>query len=254
MQLTRLFPDTAELTVAEAAAGLRFGERAPADRPFVALNMVASTDGRATLAGRTAPMSGAADRELFHALRAVADGILVGAGTVRIERYGRVTKTDDLRARREAAGLDPAGVAVIVSGSLRLPPDLPLLQDPDARVIVITDAAGELPRAAASVEYIREPLFAALGRLRTEHGIRSLLCEGGPTLNGTLFSDGLVDELFLTVANTVAGTGEDLTIVAGPPLRAPVGMSLVSVHEAEGHLFLRYAADIAGREGHSAKK
>ena len=254
MQLRRLFPDPAEVSVEEAASGLELGARAPAGRPFVALNMVASADGRATLAGRTAPMSGAADRELFHALRAAADGILVGAGTVRTERYGRVTKTPELRARREAAGLDPEGTAVIVSGSLGLPPDLPLFQEAESRVVVITDAPDELHGVAARVDYVREDIAPALGRLRSEHGIRSLMCEGGPTLNGTLFGQGLVDELFLTIATTVAGTGEDLTIVGGPPLPAPVGLGLVSVHEAEGHLFLRYAANIAGREGLSAKK
>lgn len=254
MQMRRLLPDPAEVSIEEAAAGLGFAAHAPDDRPFIALNMVASADGRATLSGRTAPMSGAADRELFHSLRAAADGILVGAGTVRVERYGRVTKTPELRARREAAGLEPEGVAVIVSGSLGLPPDLPLLQEPASRVIVITAAEGELQGVAARVEYIRDDIAPALRRLRAEHGVRSLLCEGGPTLNGTLFTEGLVDELFLTIATTVAGTGEDLTIVAGPPLPAPVGLELVSLHESEGHVFLRYAANLAGREGLSAKK
>lgn len=253
MRMRRLFPDPAEVSIEEAVAGLDFASRAPADRPFIALNMVASADGRATLSGRTAPMSGAADRELFHALRAAADGILVGAGTVRVERYGRVTKTPELRARRAAAGLHPEGVAVIVSESLRLPPDLPLLQEPESRVIVITRSQADLEGAAAQVAYARAELPAALAALR-EQGIRSLLCEGGPTLNGTLFAEGLVDELFLTIATTVAGTGEDLTIVSGPPLAAPVGLELVSVHESEGHVFLRYAANLAGREGRSAKK
>ena len=247
MRFRRLLPDPAEVSIEEAVAGLGLSDRAPGDRPYIALNMVASADGRATLSGRTAPMSGAADRELFHALRAAADGILVGAGTVRVERYGRVTKTPELRERRAAAGLDPEGLAVIVSGSLGLPPDLPLLQAPEASVVVITGAEGELQGTAARVDYIREEIGTALGRLRAEFGVRSLMCEGGPTLNGTLFARGLVDELFLTIANTVAGTGEDLTIVAGEPLDQPVGLDLVSVHESEGHLFLRYAANVASR-------
>jgi 5-amino-6-(5-phosphoribosylamino)uracil reductase len=214
--------------------------------------MVASADGRATLTGRTAPMSGAADRELFHHLRAAADGILVGAGTVRTERYGRVTKTDALRALREEAGLNPDGVAVIVSGSLGLPPDLPLFQEPAAKVIVITASEGEIEGVPADIDYVRtggDPrLGPALGELRTRHGIRSLLCEGGPTLNGSLFAEGLVDELFVTIANMIAGTGEDLTIVDGEPLPEAVALELLSVHESEGHLFLRYAANLAGRE------
>lgn len=245
MRFRRLLPDPADTSIEAAAAELDFGARAPAGRPFVALNMVSSADGRATLAGRTAPMSGAADRELFHALRASADGILVGAGTVRAERYGRVTKNDELRARREASGLDPEGVAVIVSGSLGLPPDLPLLQAAEARVVVVTDSDGALSGHAAEVSYVRAAPAAALRELRAAHGIRSLLCEGGPTLNGTLFAEGLVDELFLTVADAVAGTAEELTIVNGPPLPGPAALELLSVHESEGHLFLRYAVQPA---------
>jgi riboflavin-specific deaminase-like protein len=240
VQLRRLLPDSAALTVEEAASGLGFSERAPADRPFVAVNMVSTADGKATLAGRTAPMSAEADRALFHMLRAQADGILVGAGTVRVEHYGPVTKSAELQAVRLRAGVRPDALAVIVTRSLNLPPDLPLLRDPDSKVVVVTESDGELPECAARVEYVREPLPAALGRLRRDYGIRSLLCEGGPTLNSTLFADGLADELFLTIAPTIAGAGEHLTIVEGAPLPAPRPLDLLTLHEAGGHLFLRY--------------
>src|SRR3954452_14159806 len=105
--------------------------------------MVSSADGKATLAGRTAPMSAETDRELFHHLRAEADGILVGAGTVRVERYGRVTKTPELQAKREREGVRPNAAAVIVSGRLDLPPDLPLLSDPDSEVFIVTSSEAE---------------------------------------------------------------------------------------------------------------
>jgi riboflavin-specific deaminase-like protein len=239
--MRRLFPDQATVTVEEAATGLDFNGRAPAGRPFVALNMISSADGKATLAGRTAPMSAPADRDLFHQLRAEADGILVGAGTVRVERYGRVTKTPELRAKREREGVRPDAITVIVSGSLHLPADLPLLSDPGSHVIVVTNSDGTLEGVAARVDYLREPLHGALGRLRQEYGVRSLLCEGGPTLNATLFAEDLVDELFLTIAPTVAGAGETMTIVEGAPLPAPALLDLLTVHEAGGHLFIRYS-------------
>lgn len=222
MHLRRLFPDEATVSIDEATSGLGFGDRAPANRPFVALNMVSSADGKATVQGRTAPMSAEADRQLFHHLRAQADGILVGAGTVRLERYGKVTKTDELQAIRERAGVRAAALAVVVSASGEFPPDLPLFADDGQEVRVIAD------------------VVEGLGELRREHGIRSLLCEGGPTLNSTLFAHGLVDELFLTLAPTVAGAGEALTIVEGPPLAATVDLELLSLHEADGHLFTRY--------------
>ncbi|HEX4719806.1 MAG TPA: dihydrofolate reductase family protein [Thermoleophilaceae bacterium] len=221
MDLRRLFPDQATVSVDQAASGLGFGDRAPADRPFIALNMVSSADGKATLAGETAPMSAPVDRELFHHLRTQADGILVGAGTVRAERYGPVTKTADLQAKREREDVRPEALCVIATRSGALPDDLPLLtKDPDS------------VRLLANV---REGLKA----LRNQ-GIRSLLCEGGPTLNATLFAESLIDELFLTVAPTVAGAAERLTLVEGAPLPKPVELELVTVHEAHGHLFTRY--------------
>jgi 5-amino-6-(5-phosphoribosylamino)uracil reductase len=212
----RLYPDRASVSVDEAASGLAFGDRAPKNRPYIAVNMVSSADGRATLEGRTAPMSAETDRELFHHLRAQADGILVGAGTVRIERYGKVTKTAELQAKREREGLRPDALAVIVSRSGVFDPELGVLAE--ARII------GDLGELAG---------------LRAE-GVRSLMCEGGPTLNSTLFGEQLVDELFLTVAPTIAGPGESLTIVEGIPLPDAVGLELLTIHEAEGHLFLRY--------------
>jgi riboflavin biosynthesis pyrimidine reductase len=217
VELRRLFPDPATTTVDEAASGLGFSERAPAGRPFIAVNMVSSADGKATLAGRTAPMSAPVDRELFHHLRTQADGILVGAGTVRIERYGCVTKTDELQAKREREGLRPDAIAVIVTR---------------------TGDLGDAPIAHEEVRLIGDPA-AGLAELRGE-GIRSLLCEGGPHLNATLFDEGLVDELFLTIAPTIAGAGESLTIVEGHALPEAVDLQLLTAHEADGHLFLRY--------------
>ena len=209
------------MSVEEAAGGLRFGDRAPADRPFIALNMVSSADGKATLAGKTAPMSAPADRELFHHLRTQADGILVGAGTVRAERYGPVTKSPELQAKRERACVRPDALAVIATRTGDLPDDLPLLVRDPASVRVIAD------------------IRSGLGALRAE-GIRSLLCEGGPTLNATLFAESLIDELFLTLAPTLAGAAEHLTILEGLPLPRPVNLELLSVHEADSHLFMRY--------------
>jgi riboflavin biosynthesis pyrimidine reductase len=221
VQLRRLFPDQATVSVDEAASGLRFNERAPADRPYIALNMVSSADGKATLDGRTAPMSAAVDRELFHHLRTQADGILVGADTVRVERYGPVTKTPELQAKREREGVRPDALAVIATRTGDLPPDLPLLTKAPDSVRLMSDL---------------RPGLAAL----RQDGIRSLLCEGGPTLNGALFADHLLDELFLTIAPTVAGTAETLTLIDGPPLPTPVELDLLTVHEADGHLFVRY--------------
>ena len=251
MELRRIYPDSESLTPDEAASGLRLGELAPEGRPYLVLNMVSTADGRATIGGHSGPIGNEADRQLFRHLRTQADAVMVGAGTVRTERYGRVGRNPELRAKREREGLDPDPLAVLVSARLRLPPDLPILQDPDSKVAIITSSDAELEGVRAQVEYLRaDPgergpgpellLGPMLARLRRERGVRSVLCEGGPRLNADLLREGLVDELFLCLAPKLAGDVDPLTIVSGPPLAEPMGLGLVWVLESEGHLFLRY--------------
>ena len=74
------------------------------DRPYLALNMVSTPDGKATVDGRTRAISSETDRELFHDLRTQADAVMAGAGPSATERYGRIVKNDELRAKRGARG------------------------------------------------------------------------------------------------------------------------------------------------------
>jgi len=207
--------------------------------------MVSTVDGKAAVQGRTRAISSETDRQVFHHLRTQADAVMAGAGTVAMEGYGRIAKTDELRAKREAEGVFPDPLAVIVSGRLSVPADVPLLQDPESRVVIITQSSEELSGVAAQVDYLRsEPgpfdLRPLLGRLRGEYGVRSILCEGGPTLNCSLLLYGLVDELFLTLAPGLAGGADALTIVAGQPLPEVEPLELLWVLEDAGELYLRY--------------
>jgi riboflavin-specific deaminase-like protein len=237
-----LHPENRATTPAELATGLRLGDRAPPERPYLALNMVSSLDGKATIDWRTKGLSTELDRELFHHLRTQADAVMVGAGTARTERYGRMAKSDELRDKREREGLARDPLAVVVSARLDLPADLPLLNEPEQRVLIATGSDATLPGLGDQVEYARLgddlPLLAA--RLRGEYGVRSVLCEGGPTLNSYLLAAGLVDELFLTLNPKLAGGAAALTIVAGRELVEPAELGLVSVAEGEGDLFTRW--------------
>ena len=238
-----LYPDYRPTSPQELASGLRLGDQAPPDRPYLVLNMVSSLDGKATIDWRTKGLSTEIDRELFHTLRTQADAIMVGAGTVRIARYGRMAKSDELRAAREREGLAPDPLAIVVSARLDLPADLPLLNEPEQRVVIATGSDASLPgELGAQVVYERTgddlPLLAA--HLRHEHGVRSVVCEGGPTLNSHLFSAGLVDELWLTLNPKLAGGAAALTIVAGRELVEPIDLEPVSVAEGGGDLFTRW--------------
>ena len=232
--------------------------RSLARRPYVVLNMVATVDGRATLEGRSGKLSNRADRELFHALRGVVDGVLVGAGTIRTERYGPMIRDDAVRRRRVERGLSEQPLACIVSGLLELPPDTPLLADTASRVVIVTPSAASLTGVCAHVDYIRAAdrgtldLARALAELREHHGVGTLLCEGGPHLNAELLAAGLVDELFLSLSPNLAGgedaTGEALRIVAGAGFDEPLALEPIDVLENDSQLFLRYAIRNSARD------
>jgi riboflavin-specific deaminase-like protein len=249
LRLNRLVPSGEPGTVEELISGLRLGELAPPDRPYLVLNMVATADGGAAFGGRTHALGDEIDREMFLALRTQVDCVMVGAGTARVEGYGPMVRAPERRERREREGLAPRPLACLVSGRLDLPADLPLLQDRDSHVVVVSAAAGELSGLAARVEYLRPPatpegarfgLLDPLRRLRSEHGIRSVLCEGGPRLNRSLIADGLVDELFLTVAPKLVGGTPETTIVAGDAAAELTSLELISALEAAGSVYLRY--------------
>jgi len=243
---TRLLPDRADgLTALDVVADL---PPAPPDgRPWVALNMVATADGRVTVSGRTHEITNQADYELFHATRERMDAIMVGAQTIRVESYGRTINNAGARARREAEGRPADSIAVVVSRTVSLPPDVGILKAADNTVIVLTPSPdGELPPSAAEVHYLREADPAAgLRRLREEWGVRSIVCEGGPHLNATLLPSGLVDELHLVYAPKLAGGEDPLTILTGDPLVPPLDLELRSLHESGGYLFARYGVRAA---------
>jgi 2,5-diamino-6-(ribosylamino)-4(3H)-pyrimidinone 5'-phosphate reductase len=245
--LRRIHPDPAAVTAEQVTTSLRLSELAPPDRPYLVLNMVETLDGRIAIDGRSGSIGNQADREIFHGLRTQGDAVMAGAGTVRTERYGRMIKNDELRERRVREGLSPDALAVVVSGRLNLPVDLPLLQDPESHVVVLTASEGPAPDVPARVDVLRGApapdagvvLTPLLRRLRADYGVRSIVCEGGPALNHGLLREGLVDEVFLALSPKLAA-GDPLTVVTGPGLRPTVEFELLSVLESEGHLFMRY--------------
>lgn len=256
-----------ELT-AERLVDRLFEELAPlrgaSHRPYLLLNMIASVDGRTTHEGRSGPLGGPADRELFHALRTLPDGILVGARTLRVERYNRLVPDLEGRRKRAQRGLDEEPYACLLTASGELDPGIPLLREAGARLIVLT-TEGTTIQAAAPVTYIRNgptsvDLAAAVPALAAEQGIGLLLCEGGPHTAGSLVALDLVDELLLTlsprltggdIASSPAGSrGVEaaaqraaeaaLPLLSGPPLLPPRQLELAWVYRSDSFLFLRY--------------
>ncbi|GHH64594.1 hypothetical protein GCM10017673_07510 [Streptosporangium violaceochromogenes] len=214
------------------------------DGPRVRLNMVASADGGAWLAGRSGGLSGRGDRRVFGVLRGQADVILVGAATVRAEGYGPARPRPSWNEIRR--GRPPAPPVAVITRRLDVDLTGPLFAEagPYARTIVVTcDAAPRDRRqeAARHGEVIvagdeRVDLAAAVGEL-AGRGLGRVLCEGGPKVNAQLAAAGLVDELCLTVSPMLIG-GDAARVLDGPA--APVALRLAHVLEEDGFLFTRY--------------
>lgn len=184
--MRRLLPDPGPTSISEQLETYRPWEGAPAERPLVGMNFVATVDGRATIEGRSGPIGSDTDTAMLAGLRSRFDAVMIGAGTMRAERY---------------AGLEK-------------------------RLVVVESGGGNWA-----------DLGELLATLRQE-GVRAVMCEGGPTLHGSLQAAGLVDDLFLTIAPKLSGGGAP-RILEGP-LPEVVNLELAWLLEEDGELFARY--------------
>jgi riboflavin biosynthesis pyrimidine reductase len=225
--------------------GLGLSDRAPAGRPYVVANFIASADGKATADGRTAELGSPGDRAAFHLLRTEVDAVLAGTRTMFIENYGPLAKEPRLSELRERAGREPQPLAVVISRTSTIPFDIPLFGDAASRIAIYAPPGTTAPACPAQMTLHKlrpdeEVLPEVMRSLRADHDVRSLLCEGGPNLFSAMLVDGLIDELFLTLAPKLAG-GDGMGITTGTPLDELADVRLVGALEQEGTLFLRYA-------------
>ncbi len=239
--MRRLAPDPGPTTVAEQLDEYRPWENPGGSRPHVAMNFASTADGRATIGGRSGEIGSDTDTAMLAGLRTRFDAVMIGAGTMRAERYGRLVRDAAKREAREQLGLPGDPLMVLVSGRLDLPWDAPLFTEAGPVLIFTAADEAEPPATEATVEVVRHQgsvdLAAALRQLREERDIRALLCEGGPRLHADLWSADLVDELFLTLAPKLAGAGP--SILEGE-LPAVQRLELSWLLEEDGELYLRY--------------
>jgi len=206
--------------------------------------MVASIDGAINLDGKSAPISGDADWYLFGLQRALADAIIVGAGTARAEGYGPGRAREEFAHLRAAAGQPAAPTLVLVSARANLEPEGDYFGGM-ARAVVVTCESAPTERRAALAKVadvvvcgeMKVDLVSALAALR-ERGFHRLLTEGGPHLLGSLTSAGLVDEMGCTFSPLVVGGGSG-RMVAGAEGEAR-RMNLVGLLESDDALFAHY--------------
>ena len=221
----------------------------PADRPWVVVNMVASIDGAIEVDGRSGGLGSPPDKAMFHALRQLPDVILAGAGTVRAENYGPVQLDADAQARRVARGQHALPRLAVVSGRAHLDPASRLFSDPTQRPLIITtssapsddvdklrDVADIIIAGSGSVD-----MHEACAQLRSQE-LKTLLCEGGPTLNNQLLADDLVDEWCQTIAPVLTG-GDATRGASGPTSGVSRSLQLARIIVEDDVMLLRYARE-----------
>jgi 2,5-diamino-6-(ribosylamino)-4(3H)-pyrimidinone 5'-phosphate reductase len=212
------------------------GEPPPgANRPYLALNMVTTVDGRVSLNGSAVGIGSAADKHLLRELRAEADVVLHGASTVRADPLSaRVPPT--MSEERLERGLSAQPIGAIVTRSGELPTEHPYYES--ATIIYVLSGA-DVPVRAPTVEVVRVASITEVVVDLTARGVRRVVCEGGPTLNQALFTARLVDEIFLTIAPKLIGGEHPLTMVKGGSFGI-VPLELRSLAELDGELFMKY--------------
>ena len=251
-RVDRLWPDPAlDLDLDAAMADYR-PPSPPDGRPAVAVNMITSIDGRAQLDGTAEGLGSRADRRLLRLYRAAFDAVGGGAGTLRAAgMWLRVG--DDLAARRASEGRSPNPIGVLIAGAEPVPTDVRWFTGDEPRILVV-GATNPLTAAPSGTELIRAPDARpaprwVLDRL-AERGIRSLLLEGGPSLNAAFLAAGLIDEVCWTIGALLLGT-DALPMIAAIEGGSPYAHdqrrgSLESVLRHEDELFLRYRFDSTG--------
>lgn len=204
-------------------------------RPHVALNFVMTADGRVSYQGR-AEIGTRTDRLLMFHLRSLADAVMIGAGTLRVDPFAPSVK-----------GRDRQPIAVVVSRTCELPVENRFFAHPGPRLVATT--AGAAAGAVANVRDAGAEVvsfgesdvdLAALLRMLHDRGVRFLLCEGGPSLAGELLGLGLVDELFLTHATLISAERDGRRLFDGG--HGPTGtvrVERVTLHEHEGEWYER---------------
>jgi riboflavin biosynthesis pyrimidine reductase len=239
-------------------------------RPYIFSNFVTTLDGVVSLRTRGHAAGGdisgfnVQDRMVMGLLRAVADVVMVGSGTLAADSHQIWTPeaicpelAADYARLRKALGKSGPPINVIASGSGSINPRLPVFSSGQVQVMIITTAAGAKRLAKQRIPDSVE--IRAIGRGGAEiaasaicsevckiRGVKRVLVEGGPRLLADFFKQRLVSEQFLTLAPQIAGRVADdgrpgmvMGKVFAP--RNPLWGKLIDVRQGASHLFLRYS-------------
>lgn len=195
--------------------------------------------------GVSGSISSTADRVVLSTVRHHADAVVIGAGTLRAERYGPLRVPADVVEVRRREGRADHPRLVVVSRSLALPWDLDLWTQAPVPPLVVTAGDPDRPEVAQARSHVAVEVLVGetvdpdrlIERL-AELGLTRVVVEGGPHLLAQVVRSGCLDEIDLTLSPVMVGGGQEGTGAAGDPRR----FDLAHVIAADGFLFTRYLA------------
>lgn len=225
----------------------------PPKLPFVTLNVASTVDGKlAPHTRRFIPFSSQRDQRLLLELRTQADAVMSGARTVDLGLVDLGPGPAKYRKLRLKRGLPEYNLRVVVSGSASLNPEAEIFRHRFSPIIILSCRRADpkrldrLRRVADAVKVCGDAdvdFIEALRWLRDEWKVNRLLCEGGGQVNAGLFRQGVVDEVYLTVAPLIFGGRNAPTMADGQGIaevREATRLRLKKLDRVGDELFLVY--------------
>jgi 2,5-diamino-6-(ribosylamino)-4(3H)-pyrimidinone 5'-phosphate reductase len=220
------------------------------DKPFIFINSAMSADGKlSTKERKQVRISGKLDFERVDELRAQADAVMVGIGTVISDDPSLTVKSSERKAARKAIGKSENPARIVVDSAARTPLDADIFKKGEGiRIIAVSNAA-----PAENVEKLeKKALVIKTGTNKVdlpelavklkEIGINTLMVEGGATLNWGMLSAGLVDEVYTFVGNLIIGGATAPTFTDGEGFSETelLELELLSAEKIEDGILLKW--------------
>jgi 2,5-diamino-6-(ribosylamino)-4(3H)-pyrimidinone 5'-phosphate reductase len=220
------------------------------DRPFIFINSAMSADGKlSTKERKQVKISGKLDFERVDELRAQADAIMVGIGTVLSDDPSLTVKSPERKAARKASGKSENPARIIVDSSARTPFDADIFKKGEGiRIIAVSNEAPaerveKLEKKALVIRTgtNKVDLAELAGKLK-EMSINTLMVEGGATLIWGMLSAGLVDEIYTFIGNLIIGGATAPTFTDGEGFSEAelLELELLSVEKIEDGILLKW--------------
>jgi 2,5-diamino-6-(ribosylamino)-4(3H)-pyrimidinone 5'-phosphate reductase len=226
----------------------------PAQRPLVMIHFAVTADGKVSTSHYTQAQFGSArDKQRLLEVRALGDAILVGRGTLETDRMSLGLPDQQLRQRRINEGKSEYPLRVILSNSGNISAALPVFQKGTAQILIYSTE--RMPAAQrhelsehAHVHILTSnelDVFRVLCHLYAHYQVRSIVCEGGPTLVNSLARADAIDEIYLTItAKAFGGSGAPgLSGLPGEFLPASRRFQLIEIEREKSECYLRYRRD-----------